>query len=346
MKDYLIIYHKNCPDGFASAWIAWKKLKQEENNNVQFYAEQPEPRALPKMNINNKNIIVFDLAYNPTLIKEFQQKAKSYKQYDHHESNYKRYYNQVKNDGCCVFDLGHAACYMAWKLFYPEKKVPVIINYIEDYDLHGLTEFLVYSESHSIYLVLNVVYQKKHYDENFEKWDELLSSKYVGKLLKMGNIFKKYSNFLMNKDIDDINDKLIIKNSAQYNYIVSNCNPTDSDIANKFAERNNIDFCILWTYSQKYQNIGCQIRSRLMNITFIAEHFKGGGHPKAAYFISSLWITDILKQVHDLLLKKSDYERKAGRVYRIKRKKSSKKKSIKKKSSKSSKSSKKKSSKK
>ena len=203
------------------------------------------------------------------------------------------------------------------------KKIPDILKYIDDYDLHGFTEFLVYSESRPIHLVLNVSYDRRnHTDENFTKWDDLLSNKFVKKLLKIGHIFENYSKFLMKKDMNLINDKLIIKNSSQYNYIVSNCNPTDSDIANIFAQRDNIDFCILWTYSQKYKNIGCQLRSKLMNITFIAEHFGGGGHAKAAYFNSTLWITDILKQIHEILIKKSDHERKAGRVYRIKRKKS------------------------
>ena len=124
MKEYLIVYHKNCLDGFASAWIAWNKLKKDQGNKVNFYAENPSPRFLPRFNIENKEVIVFDLAYSPNLIREFKRKAISFKQYDHHETNYKQYYNQVKNDNCCIFDLNHSTCLIAWKLFYPGKKNP------------------------------------------------------------------------------------------------------------------------------------------------------------------------------------------------------------------------------
>ena len=30
-KDFdMVIYHKDCADGFASAWIAWRNLKNVE----------------------------------------------------------------------------------------------------------------------------------------------------------------------------------------------------------------------------------------------------------------------------------------------------------------------------
>ena len=59
MKPILILYHKNCPDGFGAAWAAWKKFGDKAE-----YLAVEHSASIPKNLKDRKEIYMVDFCYN------------------------------------------------------------------------------------------------------------------------------------------------------------------------------------------------------------------------------------------------------------------------------------------
>ena len=70
-KYNYIIYHNNCLDGFAGFYL-FIKTKQWESKPM-VYPDQPYSKKIPE-GIDGKNVIIIDVAYNSSIIKEIAKR--------------------------------------------------------------------------------------------------------------------------------------------------------------------------------------------------------------------------------------------------------------------------------
>ena len=124
-KKIVILYHKNCTDGFGAAWAGWKKFK----NKAEYIAV--DPQILPKKRIINKDIYILDNCYPKQILEKLKKDNKKVIVIDHHISNKEI----IKNASAYVFNNNHSGAVLAWKYFNPNKKTPILLRYIEDQDL-------------------------------------------------------------------------------------------------------------------------------------------------------------------------------------------------------------------
>ncbi len=126
MAKNLIIYHRDCLDGFAAAFAAWKVF----SGNAEYVGGSYG--YLPKIE-PGQDVYILDITYPKSLIENLQQTCSSVKVIDH---------------GFCGDFTESSGAVLAWQYFYRDLKVPEIFKYIEDYDTRqfkmGDTGALIY----------------------------------------------------------------------------------------------------------------------------------------------------------------------------------------------------------
>jgi len=129
LKSIVVIYHKNCPDGFASAWSAWKKFGDGASYVPASYGD-PIPEG-----IGGKEVYVVDFSYDSPRLRDLESKAGRLVVIDHHKGG-EAHVRATKEH---VFDLNHSGAYLAWQYFHPDQKVPDFIEYLSDGDINIYT---------------------------------------------------------------------------------------------------------------------------------------------------------------------------------------------------------------
>jgi len=127
--DIIVFYHKNCRDGLACAWVAWKKFK----NKAEYIALNYQ--APFGYNIKGKKVYFLDVCPNRKILEKLKKDGCEIVIIDHHLSAKKNL--DLASPGLFIIRLNmrRSASVLTWKYFFPEKKIPKILLYIEDMDL-------------------------------------------------------------------------------------------------------------------------------------------------------------------------------------------------------------------
>lgn len=153
-KKPLVIYHKNCQDGFGAAWAAWKKFGAKAEY---FAAAHP---SFPPKAIKGREVYMLDFCYSKEGMEYALKNASQVVVIDHHASQR----DAVKFSTERVFKMGNSGSVLAWEYFFPGKAVPKMLLYIEDKDiwkfaLKGTEEYLAFLETN---------------DFDFKIWNKLI----------------------------------------------------------------------------------------------------------------------------------------------------------------------------
>lgn len=266
--DPVVIYHNNCSDGFAAAWIAQVHFKPIapvfiEVNYGDNFDRIPE-------RIKDKDVFVLDFAFKRPLMEEFNALAKSFVVLDHHKTS---------QEDClgltyCTFDMTKSGAMLAWEYFNPGKAAPPLIKYVQDRDLWRWE--LPNSQE------INAVVQS--YDYRFEIYQELnsrlLSEIGIDNMVKEGKTILRL-------------EAKAIASAAKYPmmmWIGGHCVPVINNpiLISKTVESLCADrvFAAAFFLRQdgKWQ---FSLRSRApkgIDVADIAKQYGGGGHPAAAGF--------------------------------------------------------------
>ena len=125
MKNTVILYHKNCTDGFSAAWAAWLALGKKAD-----YIPVMHQEALPE-GLEGKEVYLVDFCYRADMMDKLLKRAKRVTALDHHAMCEE---DVVRTEGG-VFDNTRSGAVIAWQYFHPKKKVPLFLKYVEDNDL-------------------------------------------------------------------------------------------------------------------------------------------------------------------------------------------------------------------
>lgn len=265
LKDIIIIYHNDCTDGFSAAWVAWKKF----GNKADYVGV--DPGSQPIAGLKGKEVYMLDLIYPVQYLEKLAKENKKVIAIDHHFSN-KVAFDLVVNG---LFDLNHSGAVLAWKYFHPTKKVPKLLNHVEDMDLWRF-EILKTKEIISYLDTINF---------SFTNWDkvckDLENNKIYGDYVQRGNLILNYQDVLINRIIDGqaelvnfLGHKVYAVNSPLFNSQIGNI------LYNKFPP-----IGIVWS-QDKNGKVHVSLRSDgTVDVSRLASNFKGGGgHKESAGF--------------------------------------------------------------
>lgn len=288
IKYNYIIYHKQCFDGYTGFYLFLKSKNWTPKPIV--YPDIPSTKYVPE-NIDGKNIISIDVAYSPNIIEEICKKANHYTFIDHHKTNINEIKNLAKkyNNLSVIYNNDESGSSLTWKTFFPERVMPRFVSYIKDNDI-GKWEI---KETYDFIAALEVNFSLEPDFKILKHWDNLLNDSYLDELIKKGNIYNEYKNYLIKKNKIDIkmfpSKNLVIKNSLldkvgkyKVGVVMKGC-PSPS-LVGKYVMDNyeDLDFCIIWFYNLNKNSYSLSLRSRTVDVGEIAKLLGGGGHKLAS----------------------------------------------------------------
>ena len=295
--DY-IIYHKNCLDGFSGFFLFMKTNLYIDNPMI--YPDQPSTKDYPP-NIDNKNIIIIDVAYKKDVLENIIKRAKFVLHIDHHitiRNDVITLMNQYKNFKS-VYDNEECGCSLVWIYFKKylsgftyNDQMPIFIKYVKDNDIGDWK----YKQTLPFITAVKVHYYLDPSRSTLKQWDELFDKSEVIQLIKLGTIYNNYERYLLEQNyrrytIESFpSEKLFSENQSyfekpgQYKVAVINGSgcPSASSITQKILDEIDVDFCILWTLHLDKKEYILSFRSLEVDVGQIAKMFNGGGHTLAA----------------------------------------------------------------
>lgn len=301
--DY-VIYHKNCFDGFTGFFIL--TLTNRIHDRAIIYPDVPSTNNLPP-GIEDKNVIIIDVAYKKSIIMNILSKVKKMTFIDHHISIRDDILSlNISYPHEIIYDENKSGASLVWNYFFRKEKIPLFVRYIEDNDTG------TWKLKHTMAFInaLEVNYPPIPTKENLQQWNKLLDRNEVRKLIKRGNIYNEYRNYLIDQNVRKYSlesfpgEKLynmfpdMFEKPGQYRVAVYNGSgcPTTSHLSIKFLQKVNCDFVIFWVLNLDRKEYVLQFRSKKVDVSRIAKLFGGGGHTLASacsISVSKIHIDDL-----------------------------------------------------
>jgi len=264
MKDIVVIYHGNCPDGFGGAWAAWKKF----GDTADYFGLNPRDPA--PVDLIDKEIYVADMCFPKETLVDLVSKNKKVVIIDHHLSNQE----WVKSASENLFDLDRSGAVLAWQYFHGSRPTPKLLQYIEDMDLWQFK--LPSSREITTYLEL--------FDFDFAVWSKLAEDFEVPERLSVfierGRLLLSYENQLIKRVIENHAEPVEfegIKTTAVNfpNFLASNIGAA--------LTKKTPPIAIVW--SRKPGKIVVSLRSDgTVDVSALAAKYGGGGHKASSGF--------------------------------------------------------------
>lgn len=262
MNKPLCIYHGNCADGFAAAWIVREALGKSK---VDLY---PAEYSNTTPDVKDRDVIMVDFSYKRDVLCKMAEEANSILILDHHKSAIGELTNLPSNV-TTVFDMSRSGAMITWDHYFPKKKAPKLIQYIQDrdlwrYSLSGTREIMAFVFTHP-------------YD--FKTWTFLMEMDVTKMALYGRYLVKKHD-----KDIAEYLETAAYRMMlAEYDVPVANVPYMwASDAGHEMAK--NEAFSVSYYDTAKYRKFSLRSDKNGEDVSKIAELFGGGGHEHSAGF--------------------------------------------------------------
>lgn len=262
LQDIVVIYHGNCPDGFSAAWIAHKKFGDQA-----FYYGLNYNMGTPLW-LKGKEVYFIDFCFDDEEMNKIREENKKLVVIDHHIT---RKDAKIK-DTEFIFDINHCGSVLAWNYFFPNEKMPKLLDYIEDQDLWLWKK----ENSKEILAILNL---KQFAFDDWEEMSNLLENeKSMDSVIHDGAIILQYQKKLIEyacKVADEVD-------FDGHRSLVVNSQCLNSEIGHELA-KNGIHIGLTW--SQEGRTIFVSLRGDgSVDVSELAKKYGGGGHHNAAGF--------------------------------------------------------------
>lgn len=264
-KSIVILYHKDCVDGFSGAWAAWKKFK-ERAAYIPLHHKDPLPKGL-----TGKEIYMIDITLERDVVDRLIQDNVRVTAIDHHISAE----SVTKHTHEYSYASNHSGSVLAWKYFHPRKRVPRMLKYIEAIDLNHFT--MLVPRRAMAFIETNEL--------DFHTWNRLVAgfedTKVRARYLEQGKVLLLYQEKMLAMLVEDAEPVIFEQHKAH----ALNSPRLAVGIGN-FLARLYPPVAIVWT--AKNGTISVSLRSDgTVDVAELAAKFGGGGHRVAAGFTLS-----------------------------------------------------------
>lgn len=259
MSKTVVIYHKNCSDGFAAALAAWLAY----NEKAEFIASYHGDKA---PDVAGKNVVILDFSYPRQTLLDLKAEANNLIVLDHHES--------AKDDlaglDFCHFDMTKSGAVLAWEWFFPHKELPDLFAYVQDRDLWRWQLPMSKEVSAAI----------RSYPMDFAVWEGWLISGSMEKLAFEGKGILRAQQAHTDKVLAGEIGKVEIEG---YEVPIINTTTLLSEIVGELAKGQPFAAGYFDLHDRRVFSLRSS-KDGGINVANIAKVFKGGGHPNAAGF--------------------------------------------------------------
>lgn len=286
----IIIYHKNCTDGYMSYTIFNNYMK---NKNIKFLSlESFSDTKFIIEQFKDKNILFCDVILNLDLFLPIYNICNKILLIDHHIGNKIDYIDsKILKPYEYIYDINHCASYLLWRYLYPINNNQLLLNNDEYYDI---PESLKYVEDNDL---LNEKYIDTKYfncyiksiDRDYKTYLKLLNNtKYCIQIIKEGkklyiDELNKLKSLLSSNTIFNL-----IEINKQYYFISQTFTiKLKSEVCNYIIKKYNfLNYSLGYSYFKEDNTRINSYRSGKLNynanVQLITSKFNGSGHRNAA----------------------------------------------------------------
>ncbi len=278
LHPVLIIYHGNCPDGFASALAADLFFQQYENyfSEVSYYNAR---HGNPPPDVTGKDVYILDFSFHRKDMELLCQQAHKVTLIDHHISAKKELHGLEYDNLKIIFDMSQSGAILSWKFFHTSA-APQLFAHIQDNDLW---QFKL-DNTHRIIMAI------MSYPMEFPLWTSWLDDdESLKQLSNEGIILERQTNKL----IERYKSAARMGKIAGYSIPVVNAPGTiGSDLLHLLSDGH----AFAAAYEDKRDRRVWQLRSggkKAIDVSEIAQQYGGGGHKNASGFSSEHFIIEL-----------------------------------------------------
>lgn len=262
MQTTTVLYHAQCPDGFAAAVAAWRQLGDQAGYIPVRYGE-PMPRLA-----DGGRIYILDFSYRRAELEALASRCEV-TVLDHHQTAAA----ELRGLSFATFDLVKSGAVLAWEYFHGTEP-PLLLSYIQDRDL-WLWEL---PSSHEVSAGLQLV------PRTLPAWSDLIErgAGAIAELVRTGRVALTFKRQL----VDQICAGAHFGPIRGHRVPIVNSNVFQSEIGHELLERHqDAPFAAIYFDRSASQRVW-SLRSRAeFDCSAIAQSFEGGGgHPQAAGF--------------------------------------------------------------
>ena len=318
MKNPLVIYHKDCPDGFGAAFALWLKLDDFDTADFvampfmhadttieQFGEALQKASGKSHLPFVGRDICVLD--YTPpnlAILERMIDGANLFTWLDHHDTSFKLALDAqfiipefagrsrasfVSPSKRILLDKDKSGAILAWEHFRPGVKVPSFFALLDDYD--RWERRFHYSSCLNASLMLNC--GKWTFDDwlEYDTWDHPRTTSYsdeVYRLLDEGAAVIRSNAALIGNAVDlSVPIFIPMPGAGPAEGVAANCPYTlRNEVADRITDCAEVDYAACWQY--QFGQVKVSLRSRPgFDVSKIAKAFGGGGHQTAASFTVS-----------------------------------------------------------
>ncbi len=270
----IVIYHGNCPDGFAAALAAQLFFKQQDNyksfkNKITYHKGI---HGTPPPDCQDKEVYIVDFSYSREAIKKICLQAINVTLIDHHISALTELEGlaQEHNNLKLHFDMNQSGAVLTWKFFHQDD-VPLLFQHIQDNDLWN------FELKNTQTIILAIM----SYPMKLKLWNRWLRDKSSLDILhKEGLILKRQTDRQIKR----------YKKAARMGKIAGHIVPVvnaPSSIGSELLHQLSDGYPFAVAYEDKSERRVWQLRSggeKAIDVSQIAQKFGGGGHKNASGF--------------------------------------------------------------
>ena len=265
----LVLYHKNCPDGFCAAWVVRTVIGDNAQYLAVQYGEEPP-------DVKDRDVIIVDFSYKRPVMEKMIKDCRTLLVLDHHKTAEKELEGlSLGTEIKVLFDMNKSGARMAWDYYHPGEPTPWIVLYVEDRDLWRWT----FPDSKEI----SAAIASRPFDFNwFDYYNGIaLSSEQFSNLRGEGGAILRYQNNVIESAVKNAYEIDL----AGYKVLTVNTTILFSEIAGKLAEGRPFGTAFFIRSDGKKQ-WSLRSRDEGVDVSEIAKRFGGGGHRNAAGFES------------------------------------------------------------
>lgn len=290
MKKPLCIYHGNCADGFTSAWVVRRALRDVDFHAGVYQDAPPD--------VTGRIVIMADFSYKRDVLLEMARKSRAVLVLDHHKSavedlvedkcyiidmtryigrlDWQRFLENVALDGIeggpriyTVFNQNKSGAGVAWDFFFPDEDRPALLNRIEDRDLWRFQ----YEDTREVQAAVF------SYPYEFDTWDMLFKADLT--------VLRNEGRAIERKHFKDIAELCGVvtrrMNIGGHNVPVANLPYVfTSDAGHRLAHGEPFAACYWDTPDGRVFSL--RSTDEGLDVSAIAKQYGGGGHRNASGF--------------------------------------------------------------
>lgn len=276
MKDFVVIYHADCVDGFTAAWLAHQVFGEAADYLPYRYGDAP-----PEFHGNEK-VYILDFSFPRDVLLKIKEEIQHLIVLDHHKTAEEN----LRGLDFCVFDPDKCGAHLTWDQFH-SGVAPVLLAYVEDRDLWKWR----LPDSKEISAAI------QSYDFTWKNWDQLASwladTMQKQNVISQGEAILRYQEQSIQKHMSQahhcqVGDHVVPVVCCSDKAIVSELGHRLA-VGESFSVSYNDDAVSMYrTWSLRSTDVG-------MDVSLIAKSFGGGGHKNAAGFRTQMSSKEVRK---------------------------------------------------